>query len=291
MPSRLAVSAISTAWPRCSVCATDGSTWLSRACASRSRPALVVEVAFGFTISTARTLTYRTGWAQHRRHRFVRYAGFIAAAEGAVAVVVAAVLLVSGVRGAEQRIVNGYSRTAGWFAIMGGAVVTSGWALITGRRWGRGIAVFANLLLMPVAWYVSQSHQPAYAFAIAAVALTALVLLFSPAAILRASGSAGVQAVDCALAVSFGPRSAVHAHSAPRIHTGSSASAASSAPVTRYPIHLESCLPPTESYRAIALLFHASTDQPEPAAVAHAFACKCGEQARARPRFQNSSRT
>ena len=55
---------------------------------------------------------------------------------------------------------------------------------------GRGIAVFANLLLMPVAWYVSQSHQPAYAVAVAAVVLTALVLLFSPAAIRWASGSA-----------------------------------------------------------------------------------------------------
>ena len=55
MPSRLAASAISTAWPRWSVCMTVSSTRLSSACASRSRPAAVVEVAFGFTISTART--------------------------------------------------------------------------------------------------------------------------------------------------------------------------------------------------------------------------------------------
>lgn len=100
--------------------------------------------------------------------------------------IAAAVLVIRGFEGAEQRIVNGYG-TAGWFAVMGGAVAISGWALITGRRWGRGIAVFANLLLMPVAWYVSQSHQPAYAVAVAAVALTALVLLFSPAAIRWAS--------------------------------------------------------------------------------------------------------
>jgi len=116
----------------------------------------------------------------------VRYAGFVATAEGAVAVIAAVVLLIRGFEGAEQRIVNGYG-TAGWFAVMGGAVVAAGWALVTGRRWGRGIAVFANLLLMPVAWYVSQSHQPVYAVAVAAVALTALVLLFSPAAIRWAS--------------------------------------------------------------------------------------------------------
>ena len=145
-------------------------------------------MAFGFTIRTARTLTYRTGVSSASAPSVVRYAGFIAAAEGAVAVVAAVVLLIRGFEGAEQRIVNGYG-TAGWFAIMGGAVLTSGWALITGRRWGRGIAVFANLLLMPVAWYVSQSHQPAYAVAVAAVALTALVLLFSPAAIRWASGA------------------------------------------------------------------------------------------------------
>lgn len=100
--------------------------------------------------------------------------------------IAAVVLLIRGFEGAEQRIVNGYG-TAGWFAVMGGAVVAAGWALVTGRRWGRGIAVFANLLLMPVAWYVSQSHQPVYAVAVAAVALTALVLLFSPAAIRWAS--------------------------------------------------------------------------------------------------------
>jgi len=105
-----------------------------------------------------------------------------------VALVAAVVLVFRGMEGAEQRIVNGFG-TAGWFAIMGAAVLTSGWALATGRRWGRGIAVFANLLLLPVAWYVGQSHQPAYAVVVGAVALVALVLLFSPAAVRWASRS------------------------------------------------------------------------------------------------------
>jgi hypothetical protein len=44
--------------------------------------------------------------------------------------------------------------TAAWFVIFGGAVLAAGLALWTGRRWGRGVAVFAQLLLLPVAWYL-----------------------------------------------------------------------------------------------------------------------------------------
>jgi len=116
----------------------------------------------------------------------VRYAGFVAAAEGVVAVVVAVVLVVRGVSGADQHIVNGYG-TAGWFAVMGAAVLAAGWALITGRRWGRGIAIFANLLLVPVAWYIVAAHQPVYAVALGGVAIAVLVLLFSPPALRWAS--------------------------------------------------------------------------------------------------------
>ncbi|EHB58671.1 hypothetical protein MycrhDRAFT_1107 [Mycolicibacterium rhodesiae JS60] len=116
----------------------------------------------------------------------VRYAGFVAAAQGAVAIAVAVVLVVRGVSGADQHIVNGYG-TAGWFAVMGAAVLAAGWALITGRRWGRGIAVFANLLLVPVAWYIVQAHQPVFALALGGVAIAVLVLLFSPPAVRWAS--------------------------------------------------------------------------------------------------------
>ena len=99
-----------------------------------------------------------------------------------VAVIVAVVLVVRGASGADQHIVNGYG-TAGWFAVMGGAVLAAGWALITGRRWGRGIAVFANLLLLPVAWYIVAAHQPVYAVALGGVAVVILGLLFSPPAL------------------------------------------------------------------------------------------------------------
>jgi hypothetical protein len=53
--------------------------------------------------------------------------------------------------------------------------------LWTGRRWGRGIAVFAQLLLLPVAWYMGVGSQRwLFAIPIALVALATLVLLFSP---------------------------------------------------------------------------------------------------------------
>jgi hypothetical protein len=112
----------------------------------------------------------------------VRYAGIAAAAEGVVAIVVAVVLVVRGLAGADQHIVNGFG-TAGWFVVMGAAVLAAGWALATGRRWGRGIAVFTNLLLLPVAWYIVTAHQIVYAVAIGGVAVVVLGLLFSPPAL------------------------------------------------------------------------------------------------------------
>ncbi len=79
--------------------------------------------------------------------------------------------------------ISGYG-TAGWFVVMGAAVFTAAWALWTGRRWGRGIAVFAQLLLLPVAWYIAVgSQQWTYGVPVALVAAVALVLLFSPSAL------------------------------------------------------------------------------------------------------------
>ena len=111
----------------------------------------------------------------------VRQAAVVVSLEGAALVVVALTLAVRHLGGVEdQPWLSGYG-TAGWFAIMGSAVLAAGWALWTGRRWGRGIAVFAQLLLLPVAWYMGVgSHQWLYAVPVALVALAALALLFSP---------------------------------------------------------------------------------------------------------------
>jgi hypothetical protein len=114
----------------------------------------------------------------------VRQAGAVVALQGAVLVVVAAALVLRHLAGSEDPPwLSGYG-TAGWFAIMGSALLAAGWALWTGRRWGRGIAVFAQLLLLPVAWYMAVgSQQWMYGIPVAVVALGTLGLLFSPSAV------------------------------------------------------------------------------------------------------------
>jgi peptidoglycan/LPS O-acetylase OafA/YrhL len=113
----------------------------------------------------------------------VRQAAVLVTLEGLAGLVAAAVYVVSGFSGSDQPGLNFFG-TAAWFAIIGGGVLAAGWALWTGRRWGRGLAVFAQLLLLPVTWYVAVgSHQWLYGIPVAAVALITLVLLFSPSAL------------------------------------------------------------------------------------------------------------
>ncbi|KAA8958995.1 hypothetical protein [Mycobacterium sp.] len=113
----------------------------------------------------------------------VRGAGLIVALQGVAALALAAVLLLRGLTGADQRVVNSFG-TAGWFALVGGAVSAAGRALMVGRRWGRGLAVVTELLLLPVAWYLAvDSARPLAGVTVASVALSVLALLFSPAAV------------------------------------------------------------------------------------------------------------
>ncbi|CAJ1501610.1 hypothetical protein MU0083_002726 [[Mycobacterium] kokjensenii] len=121
--------------------------------------------------------------------RAVYGAGLIVAVQGAVAWVVAAILVLRALAGADQHSANGYA-TAGWFALLGAAVSAAGWALLRGRRFGRGIAVFANLILLPVAWYLGVgSHRWGYGVVVGAAALVVLLALFSPAALRWAAQS------------------------------------------------------------------------------------------------------
>lgn len=112
----------------------------------------------------------------------VRYAGYLVAAEGVVGLIGAVVFVVRGLAGADQHIVSGYGNAL-WLVLICGAVLAGGWALITGRRWGRGIGVFANLLLLGVTWYVFESGQLQYAVLVGLAALVTLGLLFSPSAV------------------------------------------------------------------------------------------------------------
>ena len=113
--------------------------------------------------------------------RAVQVAGAITTVQGALAIVMAVALTVRELGGHHEAAISGYG-TAAWFAIMGSGVVAAGAALWNGRRWGRGIAVFANLLLLGVAWYVYSSGQFRYAVLVAVVSVAVLALLFSPSA-------------------------------------------------------------------------------------------------------------
>jgi hypothetical protein len=119
----------------------------------------------------------------------VRAAGVIVAVQGAAALVVAVVLVVRGISGADQRVVNGVG-TAVFFVVVGGVVLAAGRALMAGRRWGRGLAVVTELLLLPVTWYlVVGSHRPAVGIPAGTMALIVLALLFTPAALRWAAGT------------------------------------------------------------------------------------------------------
>lgn len=121
----------------------------------------------------------------------VRGAGLLVLVQGAAALVAAAVLVVRGLSGADQHVVNG-SPASGWYAqgtavffvLIGAVVLAAGRALIVGKRWGRGLAVITQLLLLPVAWYLTvDSHRPGVGIPAGIAALTVLGLLFSPAGV------------------------------------------------------------------------------------------------------------
>ena len=113
----------------------------------------------------------------------VRQAAVLVALEGVAGLIGAGFFVVRGFAGADQSVVSGFGNAA-WFGLIAAGVLAAGWALWTGRRWGRGIAVFAQLLLLPVTWYIAVgSHQWFYGVPVAVVALITLVLLFSPSAL------------------------------------------------------------------------------------------------------------
>ncbi|MBB1011379.1 hypothetical protein G6014_03630 [Dietzia kunjamensis] len=110
----------------------------------------------------------------------VRLAGWIASAQGLIGVGIAVVLLVRAIGGHREEtvVISGYG-TAVWFAILGGGLLAAGLGLLRGRRWGRGLVVIAELLLLFVAWYVGVgSHQYLAGIALAVVCASALVALF-----------------------------------------------------------------------------------------------------------------
>ena len=135
----------------------------------------------------------------------VRRAAILVGLQGAAGVVAAVVFTVRGLAGADRHIVDGYGN-AGWFAVIGGAVLAAAWALWTGRRWGRGLAVFAQMLILPATWYAGVgSHRWGYAVPIAAASIAVLVLLFSPSTLKWLAGQTDSDPDRAASADSSGP--------------------------------------------------------------------------------------
>lgn len=118
----------------------------------------------------------------------VRGAGVVVAAEGLTGLLIAAVLVWRGLVGADRQVVGGVS-LAVCFGVFGAGVLAAGWALTRGNRWGRGVAVFVSLLLLPVAWYVGvDSQRWAYGVPVGVLAMVVLVMLNSSPAVRWAAG-------------------------------------------------------------------------------------------------------
>ena len=114
--------------------------------------------------------------------RYVRIAGAITMAQGAVAIVVAVVLVIREALGHKEAAISGYG-TAAWFGIIFGGVLAGGAALWSGRRWGRAISVVAQILLLPVSYYLVTSDQAVFGVPLALIAIAVLVLLFMPSSV------------------------------------------------------------------------------------------------------------
>jgi hypothetical protein len=113
----------------------------------------------------------------------VRRAAALVGLQGALGLAAAVVFVVRGFRGADQHVVNGFGNAA-WFALIGAVLLAAAWALWTGRRWARGIAIYAQMLLLPVSWYLGVgSGQWIYAVPVALISVAILVLLFSRSAL------------------------------------------------------------------------------------------------------------
>ena len=115
----------------------------------------------------------------------VRIAGWISSAQGLFGVGAAVVLFIRAVGGHHEQtvVISGYG-TAVWFALLGGGLLAAGVGLLRGKRWGRGLVVIAELLLLFVAWYAAVGSGRVLAgVALAAACLLALVSLFRREAI------------------------------------------------------------------------------------------------------------
>lgn len=119
--------------------------------------------------------------------RPIGLAGVLVGAQGAIGILVAALMLVADLRGTF-----GYEltlATAAWFAGFGAILIAVGVNLHRGRHGARSPAIVAQLLLLGAAWYAAgPSGRPLYGVLAAVFCVVVLGLLFAPASVRWASG-------------------------------------------------------------------------------------------------------
>lgn len=108
----------------------------------------------------------------------VRAAGVIVAVQGLLALAFAALLLV---RASDADLPVGFViGEAGYFALVGVALVAVGAGLVVGRRWARTPAIVTQLLLLPVVYsLIGPSRQLVLGIVCGVVVFVAFMLLIS----------------------------------------------------------------------------------------------------------------
>lgn len=110
--------------------------------------------------------------------RPVQLAGWIVGMQGVIGLVFAAALLVRAVSTPRVPGENVYA-LAGYFGLLGAAVITVGIALVRGRRWARSPAVVVQILLLGTSWYaITSAARWVIGGPVAVLCAAALVLLF-----------------------------------------------------------------------------------------------------------------
>ncbi len=108
----------------------------------------------------------------------VRVAGALVAVQGLVGVGTAISFVTAAM--SDGRVGGGVLGGAGYFLLMGAALLAVGIGLLTGRRWARTPAIVAQLLLLPVVYsLLGGSQQLVLGILAGAFVLTTFLLLIS----------------------------------------------------------------------------------------------------------------
>jgi hypothetical protein len=111
--------------------------------------------------------------------RTVVAAGVLVGLQGLVGIVYAVIVLVRAFGGGSTPGNNLFGQ-AGYFAVIGGAVLAVGIALVLGKHGARGPAVVVELLLFGVALYaIGPSGQPLLGVPVAVLSVLVVYLLFT----------------------------------------------------------------------------------------------------------------